>query len=416
MIKEAIILAGGLGTRLRQAVPDLPKCMALVNGKPFLSYVIDYYRMQGIERIVFSLGYKHEVIADYLNKEYPTLKYTVVIEKQPLGTGGAIQLAIKQINYDNVLILNGDTLFRVNIDKLYRFHVEKQSECTLALKPMQSFDRYGVVELNNDQRVIAFKEKQYYKSGNINGGVYILNKSDYLNLQLPEKHSFEKDYLEKYVSKSRIYGSIQDEYFIDIGIPEDYLKSQSDLKKITTDLKNVDSSWTLFLDRDGVINEEKLNEYVLNWDQFIFSKGVLEAFKILSSLFGKIIIVSNQRGVGKELMTESDLLMIHKEMKREVIDVGGKIDRIYYCTDKNDQCFNRKPNPGMAIQAKKDFPSIEFSKSIMVGNKLSDMKFGRNAGMHTIFLTTTNPETPFPHPDIDVQYAGLLEFAKSFKS
>ena len=188
------------------------------------------------------------------------------------------------------------------------------------------------------------------------------------------------------------------------------------LKNETADLQQIDKTWTLFLDRDGVINDEKLNEYVLNWEQFIFSKGVLEAFKKLSPLFGRIIIVSNQRGVSKELMTEEDLLNIHREMSREVNGVGGKIDKIYYCTDKNDRCFNRKPNPGMALQAKKDFPAIEFHKSIMVGNKLSDMKFGRNAGMYTVFLTTTNPNTPFPHPDIDAQYAGLLEFALSLKS
>ena len=416
MIKEAIILAGGLGTRLRKAVPDLPKCMAHVNGRPFLSYVIDYYRMQGVERFVFSLGYKNEIIEDYLHSDYSSLDYKVVIESEPLGTGGAIQLALQQITTENVLILNGDTLFKVNVNKLFDLHIEKDAECTLALKPMLHFDRYGVVELNKDNRIIAFKEKQFYNSGNINGGVYILNKSQYLTHHLPSKHSFEKDYLERYVSESLIFGCIQNGYFIDIGIPEDYLKAQADLKKAITDLKNIDNSWTLFLDRDGVINDEKLNEYVLNWDQFIFSNGVLEAFKVLSTVFQRIIIVSNQRGVGKELMTEEDLLNIHKEMIKEVQGVGGKIDKIYYCIDKNDRCFNRKPNPGMAIQAKNDFPSIEFNKSIMVGNKLSDMKFGRNAGMYTVFLTTTNPETPFPHPDIDAQYAGLLEFALSLKS
>ena len=416
MIKEAIILAGGLGTRLREAVPDLPKCMALVNNRPFISYVIDYYRMQGVERFVFSLGYKHEVIEEYLSSDYLSLDYKVVIEHEPLGTGGAIQLALAQTTTENVLILNGDTLFKIKIPELLALHNKKNAECTLALKPMVHFNRYGVVELNKELRIISFKEKQFYDADNINGGVYILNKSAYLKHQLPQKYSFENNYLESFVSQSAIYGCIQDGYFIDIGIPDDYLKAQADLKKATVDLKTIDNSWTLFLDRDGLINEEKLNEYVLNWDQFIFSKGVLEAFKILTPIFERIIIISNQRGVGKELMTEEDLLKIHKEMKREVENVGGKIDAIYYCTDKNDRCFNRKPNPGMAIQARNDFPSIDFNKSIMVGNKLSDMKFGRNAGMFTVFLTTTNPETPFPHPDIDAQFAGLLEFAQRLKS
>ena len=143
------------------------------------------------------------------------------------------------------------------------------------------------------------------------------------------------------------------------------------------DLKSIDKTWTLFLDRDGVINEEGVGEYVLSWDGFLFSKGALEAFKIFSKKFGRIIIVTNQRGVSKGLMSEDDLLHIHNEMQKEVEMAGGRIDKIYYCTDLDDSCFNRKPNPGMALQAAKDFPDITFSKSVVAGNKNSDMLFGR---------------------------------------
>jgi len=113
MSKEAIILAGGLGTRLRDAVPDLPKCMAPVAGRPFVSFVIDYLRMQGIERFIFSLGYKSGVIEEFLQKEYPTLDYTSVIEPEPLGTGGAIRLAIQKTVSRNIVVANGDTLFKI---------------------------------------------------------------------------------------------------------------------------------------------------------------------------------------------------------------------------------------------------------------------------------------------------------------
>jgi len=117
--------------------------------------------------------------------------------------------------------------------------------------------------------------------------------------------------------------------------------------------------------------------------------------------------------VGKGLMTETNLQTIHLEMQREVEIVGGKIDKIYYCTEKNDKCFNRKPNPGMALQAFQDFSDIDPSKSIMVGNKPGDMKFGRAAGMFTIFVRTTNPEQPFPHPDIDMAFPSLFDFASA---
>ncbi|HYO21645.1 MAG TPA: HAD-IIIA family hydrolase, partial [Flavisolibacter sp.] len=156
-------------------------------------------------------------------------------------------------------------------------------------------------------------------------------------------------------------------------------------------LKNITTDWTLFLDRDGVINDEKLGEYILHWEYFIFSKGVLDVFKKLSDAFGQIIIVTNQKGVGRGLMTQEALDTIHFEMQREVGIVGGRIDRIYACTDLENESPMRKPNAGMALQAKKDLPQIDFSRSVMVGNKLSDMQFGRAAGMHTVFVATTNP-------------------------
>jgi D-glycero-alpha-D-manno-heptose 1-phosphate guanylyltransferase len=228
-IKECIILAGGLGTRLRSAVPDLPKCMAPVAGKPFLAHVIGYFQKQGVEKFIFSLGYKSEVIQDYLETEYPALHKQYVIEQEPLGTGGAIQLACRQATEKNVLILNGDTLFSIQLPALTAFHEQHQAHCTLALKPMQHFDRYGVVEIAADGAIKSFKEKQFYESGLINGGIYALQVATFLKEGLPEKFSFEKDYLEKLYTVRPMYGIVQDEYFIDIGIPEDFEKANREL-------------------------------------------------------------------------------------------------------------------------------------------------------------------------------------------
>ena len=155
-ITEAIILAGGLGTRLRDAVPDLPKCMAPVAGRPFLFYVINYLRSQGIEKFIFSLGYKHEIIEEWLADQFATLDYQCVIEDEPLGTGGAILLACKKATEKNVLVANGDTLFKINAEQLVSLHLEKDADCTLSLKPMKDFDRYGVVELNETDAVKQF--------------------------------------------------------------------------------------------------------------------------------------------------------------------------------------------------------------------------------------------------------------------
>lgn len=178
-------------------------------------------------------------------------------------------------------------------------------------------------------------------------------------------------------------------------------------------LQSIDKSWTLFIDRDGVINKEKKEDYILHWDEFVFYDGVKDAMKIFNEVFGIIVMVTNQRGIGKGLMTLNDLDNIHSNMLHEIESAGGRVDKIYFCTDLTNDSPNRKPNAGMALQAKQDFPSIDFSKAIMVGNKPSDMQFGRNAGIQTVFLTTTNPEVPFPNPLIDYRFNTLMEFAQA---
>jgi D-glycero-alpha-D-manno-heptose 1-phosphate guanylyltransferase len=355
----------------------------------------------------------HETIEKYLHEQFSTLTYECVIEKEPLGTGGAIQLALSKVTGKNAVVANGDTLFRVNLLEAAHFHTHNNAECTLLLKPMQNFDRYGVVELTQDHLINSFKEKQFYSAGTINGGLYILAANKFLDEDFPAKFSFEKDYLENLFKERRIYGLVKDVYFIDIGIPEDYNRAQTELSNPLLNLDSIDKSWTLFLDRDGVINEDKIGSYIFNPGEFHFMKGAPELFKKLTEKFGQIIIVTNQRGIGRGLMSEEDLAAIHKKMISEINAAGGKIDGIYYATSVTNDDPLRKPNPGMAFRAKADLPFIDLSKSIIAGNKQSDMLFGKNAGMYTIFIATTNPETPFPHPDIDLRFDLLKDFVEA---
>jgi histidinol-phosphate phosphatase family protein len=178
------------------------------------------------------------------------------------------------------------------------------------------------------------------------------------------------------------------------------------------DLTRIDSRWTLFLDRDGVINREKENSYVFHYGEFEFYDRVKEALQLFAAVFGRIVIVTNQRGVGKGLMTAAELRIIHEKMVAEIVLAGGRIDRVYYSDSLLDDHPDRKPNPGMAHTAKSEFPEIDFSRAIMIGNNLSDMEFGKNAGMYTVFLRTTHPGQPLPHPHIDLAFNSLYDFAK----
>jgi D-glycero-D-manno-heptose 1,7-bisphosphate phosphatase len=179
------------------------------------------------------------------------------------------------------------------------------------------------------------------------------------------------------------------------------------------DLSSIDKSWTLFLDRDGVLNHEKKEDYILNWNEFRFYDGVKEALKQLNEIFGTIVLVTNQRGIGKGLMTLDDLADIHSKMMEEIKAAGGRIDKLYFCTDLDHDSPCRKPNPGMAELARQDFPEINMQRSIIAGNKLSDMRFGRNAGMFTAYIATTNPEVTADDPLVDVRFNSLPEFAKA---
>ncbi len=229
MCKEAIILAGGFGTRLQEAVPELPKCLAPVNGHPFIQYVVNHLAQQGITRIILSLGYRSEQVIDYFANNVQPVSVAWSVEQEPLGTGGAIQWAMQQAEANTVLVVNGDTLCRIDIPELAAFHTTSGALCTLSLKPMQRFNRYGSVVLEESGVIAAFREKMYCEEGLINTGVYTINKTRFVQLGLPLKFSFEKDFLEPYSQQEMVYGFVQNGYFIDIGIPEDYERAQREL-------------------------------------------------------------------------------------------------------------------------------------------------------------------------------------------
>jgi len=227
-INEAIILAGGFGTRLRSEIGDLPKPLAPVNDEPFLSHIFDFLIENNVERVVLSLGFRWDLIVETYGDYYQDLELIYVVEEEPLGTGGGIRLALEQINNDACFVLNGDTLFTIPLGDLENLHLMNEAECSVALKPMWEVERYGNVELHND-RIISFHEKSFREEALINGGIYCLSKSALDQFPAGSAFSFEKDYLEKQTDEKQIFGLSFDDYFIDIGIPEDYQKFIDDV-------------------------------------------------------------------------------------------------------------------------------------------------------------------------------------------
>ncbi|SHM71915.1 D-glycero-alpha-D-manno-heptose 1-phosphate guanylyltransferase [Chitinophaga jiangningensis] len=222
MTTECIVLAGGLGTRLRSVVADKPKCMAPIGSQPFLYYLLHYLHKQGITHAILSLGYKSEQVIEWCEQNELPLRVSFTVEPEPLGTGGGIVYALSKVENDAVFIVNGDTYFDVDLAGFNAFHQQHGSQLSLALKPMQRFDRYGTVTLNNNSGITAFREKQFMESGLINGGIYLTAASYLKGLHLPEKFSFEKEVLEPMAANGQLYGFVSNTYFIDIGIPEDY--------------------------------------------------------------------------------------------------------------------------------------------------------------------------------------------------
>lgn len=390
-IREAIVLAGGLGTRLRSEIGEFPKPLAPINNEPFLTFVFKYLQKNGINKVVLSVGYKWELIQEKYGNQWEDIQIKYAVEKERLGTGGAIKLAMKHIESDDFYVLNGDTLFDVNLLTLENFHFNNSAQCSLALKEMFKVDRYGCVDLKSD-KITGFQEKQYQDKTIINGGIYCVNKSilkDFPNLDI---FSFESDYLEINTQQKAIFGKVFNDYFIDIGIPEDYkafeakiIQDSQTLPKFK-DLK-IDKTWTLFLDRDGVFNHQIIGDYVKQVHELKIIKGVPEAVATFTKLFGKILVVTNQQGIGKKLMTEDDMHHLNGYIVNLIETYGGKINKIYFAPQLREEDSNyRKNGTGMGLHAKFDYPEIDFSKSILIGDSESDIEFGTKLGMKTVML------------------------------
>ncbi len=320
-VSEAIVLAGGFGTRLQHVVNDLPKPMAMINGRPFLSFVLDNLANAGIKHVILSTGYKHECIFAYFGYEYFSkgkhIQLSYSQETEPLFTGGAIKLALEQTNSENVLVLNGDTLFDIDFRKFQHFHFEHKGMLTVALATMNDASRYGSVNIDNHKRIIGFTEKNINNKNTekilINGGIYLINRKLFFDKDLPVKFSFEKEILEKEYLSSDFYGIDFSSYFIDIGIPTDFYKAQQELCSHSKSL--------LFIIDDFFINQMKTK------NNLEFETKIIENTVCLSLQFKYIFCLINSH---KSALSKEDLLSETTSLCEKIKSHGGHIDKILF--------------------------------------------------------------------------------------
>ncbi len=229
---EAILLAGGLGTRLRSVVNDRPKPMALIQGRPFMEYVIRELSMQGMSQIIFAVGYKGSMVEEYFGDGRAFgVKASYAYEETLLGTAGAIKNAARYLEGEQALVLNGDTFYRLDYSRLTAQREAQELDMALVLRQVEDVSRYGQAILT-DGRLTGFNEKtKDPKPGTINGGVYLMTRE--LISQIPDgKVSLENDMIPKWLSQGRrLGGFVNDGYFIDIGVPEDYYRFIDDVEK-----------------------------------------------------------------------------------------------------------------------------------------------------------------------------------------
>lgn len=381
---EAIILAGGRGTRLSPIVSDKPKVLADVSGKPFLSYVLDSLYSCGVTHAVLAVGYMADSIRAVYGNSYEGILLDYSVEDSPLGTGGAIKRALTLCADSNIIIVNGDTVFDVELAKMMDAHLQSGSLISVALKHMKNFERYGTVETDCG-RITAFNEKKPCLEGLINGGVYIINRFLMRDIRA-DSFSFEKEVLEKPEFSKNAF--ISEGYFIDIGVPEDYEAAQQTL----TQALSVKTRRALFLDRDGTVNIDK--HHVYRVEDFEFVCGMPRLIKRYRDEGYLVIVITNQAGVAKGLYTEQDVQRLHDYINEALSrDYKTRIDAFFYCPhhpqgalpEYTRACTCRKPGAGLIYEAVEFFAkrgiAVSLSDSILIGDKDSDIEAGKTAGI-----------------------------------
>jgi len=377
MIKQAVILVGGLGTRLGALTSETPKPLLPVAGRPFLTVLLDELARQHIGEILLLAGFRSEKI-EALAKDRPGL--TVMAEPAPLGTAGALKHASDALA-DRFFLLNGDSLFDIN---LWDLALAYRGGATLALLQNPDVSRYGPAELAGD-RITAFSPRsEVGGAGLINGGVGVLSKSvlDLVPSQRP--WSLEQDVYPVLARSDRLYGRVYDRPFLDIGVPDDFARAQTWVPQVLR-------RGAVIFDRDGVLNKDV--GYAHRPDQIVWIEGAIAAIKAINDSGLLALIATNQSGVAHGYYAEADVVALHAWMNASLMAQGAHIDGFAYSPYHPEAKLDayrrpsdcRKPGPGMVLHLIEKF-NLDPARCVMIGDRNSDVAAAEAAGIEGVLF------------------------------
>lgn len=374
MLRQAVFLAGGLGTRLGERTQTTPKPLLEVAGRPFLDALLDEAARHGFTDILLLAGhFGDQVSARYDGRDWQGSRIRVLCEPEPRGTGGALRFALPHLA-PAFLMANGDSFFDVNLRALATD--VPHGGAAMALREVEG-DRYGRVRFDGE-RILSFHMPDEGMAGPINGGVYAISRSVAEAIQ-PGKVSLETDVFPALASAGRLRGHLFDRYFIDIGVPEDFLRAQAELPR---QLRRP----AVLFDRDGVLNAD--TGYVHRKEDFTWLDGAQAAIRLCNDSGWFAFVITNQAGVAHGHYPESAIVALHGWMDEELARVGAHIDAYDYCThhpegklgDHRRACRRRKPEPGMIEDLLARWP-VDKARSFVVGNMPGDIQAAAAAQM-----------------------------------
>lgn len=398
---QAVIMAGGKGTRLASINSDIPKPMFPVFGKPILEYQIESLVKSGIKDIILIVGHKKEVVKDYFgNGERFGVKIIYIEENEPLGTAGALYY-LKNTT-DDFILLFGDLMLDIDFERFMGFHKGHKASITLFGHPnSHPFDSDLIVVDENGQvtEILSKKaERNFYYHNFVNAGVYCINPSALENITKPEKLDLEKDIILSLISADNVYAYKSTEYVKDMGTPERLEAVAHDLKNGIVHRKNLKNKQkAIFLDRDGTINEYV--GFLRNINDFRLLPSVTEAVAKINASSYLTIVATNQPVIARGEVTFQELDEIHKKMETELGKHGAYLDDIFFCPHHPDkgydgevpelkiECDCRKPKIGMIKKASQKY-NIDLSQSWYIGDTTMDIQTGKNAGMKSVLVLT----------------------------